>query len=247
MKSKFFKEYFTNYKGKELLKPIFYFDVYERYADKFRNKEVNFLEIGVFQGGSLDMWQAFLGEHASIYGVDINEETKRFEEEGYKIYIGDQGDVSFLEELVAQTPTFDMILDDGGHYPHQQIRSFITLFSHVKNGGIYIVEDVHTSYYPEYFGGYGSYYTFQNFSLQLTHLLNLINIHYSDGCHSSKELTSNLINVFGLTAQQAQYLFENIYSIHFYDSMIVFEKEDNCRNINENLVHKQRIEENFNE
>ena len=241
IKSKFFQEYFVNYAGKELLKPRFYFDVYERYGSSFRNKDVHFLEIGIYKGGSLDMWQSFLGSQATIYGVDIDPSVKSFEQEGYIIYIGDQSDKVFLESLKEQVPPLDIIIDDGGHYPQQQIRSFISLFPHVKDNGIYIVEDVHTSYYPQYYGGYGVYYTFQNFALQLTHLINLINIHYSDGCRSSKELTANLMNIFGLTAQEAQILFENIYSIHFYDSMIVFEKSDNCRNIKENLVKQQHI------
>lgn len=241
IKSPFFQAYFKDYKGKDLLKPPFYFDVYERYASPYRGKDIDFLEIGVFKGGSLDMWQAFLGSQASIYGIDINPSVQALEQEGYTIYIGDQADTTFLQSIKEKVPVLDIILDDGGHYPQQQIRSFVALFPHLKDNGVYIVEDVHTSYYPEYYGGYGVYYTFQNFALQLTHLLNLINIHYAHGCHSAKELTANLINIFGLTASDAQYLFENIYSIHFYDSMIVFEKVKNCRNIKENLVYQQHI------
>lgn len=242
IKSTFFQEYFRDYQGKELLKPRFYFDIYERYTSSYRGSDVHFLEIGVFKGGSLDMWHSFLGKQSTIYGVDIDPSVKEFEKEGYTIYIGDQADTTFLESIKQSVPHLDIILDDGGHYPHQQIRSFISLFPHLKDTGIYIVEDVHTSYYPQYYGGYGVYYTFQNFALQLTHLINLINIHYSNGCNSSKELTANLINIFGLTANQAQYLFENIYTIHFYDSIIVFEKVAKCRNIKENLIQQQHIQ-----
>lgn len=241
IESEFFKEYFTNYQGKELVKPVFYFDVYERYCSRYRGKESYLLEIGVFKGGSLDMWQAFLGKNAHIYGVDIDSSAQVLEEEGYTIYIGDQGDIAFLKTLQEQMPQLDIIIDDGGHYPHQQIRSLIALFPKLRNGGVYIVEDVHTSYYPQYYGGYGVYYTFQNFAFQLAHLINLINMHYSDGCHSSKELTANLINVFGVSASEAQVLFENIYTIHFYDSMVIFEKKEACRNIKVNLIQQQYI------
>ncbi|MGL4721890.1 MAG: hypothetical protein ACRCV3_01140 [Desulfovibrionaceae bacterium] len=241
MEDNFFTKYFENYNGKELLKPLFYFDVYTRYFSEYRGKQTVFLEIGVFKGGSLDMWKAFFGEEASIYAMDINPKTKDFESEGHIIFIGDQSDKAFLQTVVESMPMPHLILDDGGHYPKQQITSFLLLFRHLQENGIYIVEDTHTAYYPSYGGGYGALYTFHNFAFQLVHLLNLININSQRGCKSLPSLVRNLGSIYGLSGKEIEYLFENIYTIHFYDSMVIFEKRTNCRDIKNNLVDNQNV------
>ena len=78
---------------------IHYFDIYERHFSRFRNKEVVILEIGVFQGGSLQMWKEYFGDKAKIYGVDIEPQCKTLEEENVKIFIGSQSDRNFLRNL----------------------------------------------------------------------------------------------------------------------------------------------------
>ena len=241
MKEDFFSKYFENYEGKELLKPLFYFDVYTRYFSDYRGKENIFLEIGIFRGGSLDMWKAFFGEKTSIYAMDIDPKTKQFESEGHTIFIGDQADRAFLGTVVESMPSPHLILDDGGHYPKQQIISFLSLFKHLQENGVYIVEDTHTAYYSSYGGGYGALYTFHNFAFQLVHLINLININSPRGCKSLPSLVRNLGSIYGLTGKEIEYLFNNIYTIHFYDSMVVFEKRPHCRDIKVNLVDNQKV------
>lgn len=81
-----------------------YFDIYEQHFDRFRNKEIVVVEIGVSQGGSLQMWKQYFGDRAYIYGVDIDERCKQFEEENIQIFIGSQSDRKFLREIKAKIP-----------------------------------------------------------------------------------------------------------------------------------------------
>ncbi len=101
-----------------------YFEIYERYLAAFRNTPCVYLEIGVSQGGSLEIMRRYLGRDARIIGVDVSPDCKRLEQHGFEIMIGDQADTRFLRELAAHIGAADIIIDDGGHTPDQQITSF---------------------------------------------------------------------------------------------------------------------------
>lgn len=137
-----------------------YFSIYETHFSRFRNQRLRFLEIGVSQGGSLDMWKTYFGPRASIIGIDIDPAAKRFAGPQVEIIIGDQGDPTFLASLAAQVGDLDAILDDGGHRMDQQILTFEHLYPVLKDGGVYLCEDVHTSYDPSHGGGLGEPDTF---------------------------------------------------------------------------------------
>lgn len=62
-----------------LLKWFHYFDIYDKYFSKFRNADVVICEIGVCKGDSMQMWQNYFGKNATIIGIDINEECRKFE------------------------------------------------------------------------------------------------------------------------------------------------------------------------
>jgi hypothetical protein len=156
--------YFRNNQGRLIHKWNNYFDIYDKHFSKYRGKEVVIVEIGVFQGGSLQMWKNYFGGKAKIYGVDINPECKKFEEENIEIIIGSQSDRKFLKELVKKLPSIDILIDDGGHTFEQQIVSFEELFPYVKKDGIYLCEDTHTSYEMKYGGGHKRQGTFIEYS-----------------------------------------------------------------------------------
>lgn len=100
------------------------------------------------------MWQRFLHPGSTVVGLDIYPDCKQFEEDGIRIFIGDQSDQAFLESVIAAVGHADVIIDDGSHIPWHQIATFEYLFRHgLKEGGTYIVEDCHTSYWPRYGGG----------------------------------------------------------------------------------------------
>jgi len=124
---------------------IHYFPIYESIFSKFKEKKIKILEIGVLKGGSLKLWKDYFGESATVYGIDINPDSKQYESEGIEIFIGDQSDKDFLSRVVQQTGGFDIVIDDGAHTNFTVMNSFEALYEHTYS--YYIVEDVHALYW----------------------------------------------------------------------------------------------------
>jgi len=101
------------------------------------------------------MWQWWFGGRCTIYAVDVNPEARRHASSNVHVFIGDQANRTFWRELLASAPPFDFVLDDGGHTMVQQQVTFEETFLHLRDGGVFICEDTHTSYWPQYGGGLG--------------------------------------------------------------------------------------------
>jgi hypothetical protein len=136
-------QYFSEHKeGRGIWKFNHYFESYERHFSRFRGQEVHVMEIGVYSGGSLEMWQNYFGSRARIYGVDIEPRCKAYESESVRVFLGDQADRSFWKRFKQEVPVLDIVIDDGGHTPEQQIVSLEELLPHLRPGGAYLCEDV---------------------------------------------------------------------------------------------------------
>lgn len=155
MDSGFLHRYFLAQGERRLHKWMHYFDIYERHLRRFVGKAPRVLEIGVHGGGSLAMWRAFFGPESAIVGLDIDPACARFAGDGIAVVIGSQDDRSVLRALVADHGPFDVVIDDGSHINAHMIRSFETLYDTLDAHGLYLVEDVHTSYLPKYGGALG--------------------------------------------------------------------------------------------
>ena len=149
-----------NTDGRLMDKWVHYFDIYHRHFNRFRGQAITMVEIGVFNGGSLRMWRDYFGTTSTIVGVDINAECARYAEPGVQIVIGDQSDRGFLGELRARFPSISALVDDGGHHMHQQITTFEEMYPHLTSDGVYLCEDVHTSYHTHFGGKLGQADTF---------------------------------------------------------------------------------------
>jgi hypothetical protein len=132
-----------------------------------KRRPLRFLEIGVAQGGSLQLWRPFLGADAVIFGIDINPECKAVDNGDVHVRIGSQADPDFLRSVVAEMGGVDVVLDDGSHIASHQRVSFDTLFPLLSNHGLYAVEDLQTSYWRRWEGGYKQRNTFIEYSKQL--------------------------------------------------------------------------------
>ena len=130
-----------------------YFDIYHRHFQPSRNKPVTIVEFGVSQGGSLQMWKSYFGPQARIVGVDINPQCASLGEPQIEIVIGDQEDRQFLKSLANKVGDIDVLIEDGGHTMTQQIATFEELWPSIVDGGVFLMEDLHTSYWPKYDGG----------------------------------------------------------------------------------------------
>lgn len=197
--------YFENNTGRKIDKWLHYFEIYDRHFSRFRGKPIKILEIGVQSGGSLQMWKKYFGDEVQVIGVDIDPLCKKVEEDRITIYIGDQEDRKFLARLKEAIGEVDIVIDDGGHLMNQQIISFEELYPIVSPNGVYLVEDLLTSYIPNLGGGYQRKGTFIEYAKKLVDQLN---------AWHSREPSVFSVNEFTKTTK----------SVHFYDSIAVFEK-----------------------
>jgi Methyltransferase domain len=199
-------DYFENHEHRMIHKWMHYFEIYERHFQQFRHKPLSMLEFGVLHGGSLQMWKYYFGKEAKIYGVDINPRCAELAEEQIQILLGDQENRESLRSICRDLPKFDIILDDGGHTMKQQVITFEETWSHLKDGGIYLCEDLHTSYWPAFGGGFKLPHTFIEYTKQLI-----------DQLHAWYSPNAQL---------QVDSFTRSTFAVHYYDSMVIIEKRD---------------------
>jgi hypothetical protein len=137
-------EYFQHHKeGPGIWKWEHYFDIYHRHFAQFVGQQVHVLEIGIYSGGSLEMWRSYFGEKSHVYGVDIEGACKAYENEHVSVFIGDQADRTFWHTFRQSVAGIDILIDDGGHTPEQQQTTLEEMLPYLRPGGVYLCEDVH--------------------------------------------------------------------------------------------------------
>ena len=195
-----------------------YFEIYMKHFARYRDRPVRMLEIGVFRGGSLRMWKEYFHPDSTIVGIDVDKSCKAHEIPDKNVYvrIGSQADPNFLAEVNGEFGPFDIILDDGSHKTHHQIISFGALFrSALKDGGCYMVEDMHTNYWIKHVD---SPETFIELSKQMVDMLH-------EPYFNRKETNFRSGHADALQELELSYLSANLDSITFYDSIVVFDKK----------------------
>lgn len=119
-----------------------YDTIYENIFDPIRDSVKNILKIGVSKGASLKAWRDYF-ENAQIYGIDINKNTLIENEERIKIHIGNAQTKKDLDTyILSNNAKYDIIIDDGGHKLESQLISLFYLFPAIKDGGLYVIEDI---------------------------------------------------------------------------------------------------------
>jgi len=197
-----------------------YFDVYEENFSKFKGKDITFVEIGVFNGGSLEIWKKYFGPNARIIGIDINPECKKFEKDNIEIFIGNQSSTNFWKSFFEKVGMVDVILDDGGHTNLAQIITTVECVKNINDGGVLLVEDTCCSYISRY--NSSKKYNFLNFSKKIVDDINSnINLEWMD---LKKDFKFSLKKY--------------IYSTHFYESMVIFNINRKKTYLNEHCVNK---------
>jgi hypothetical protein len=134
-----------------------YLAAYQEHFSGRRTEVTTVLEIGVGGYGDVDkggeslrMWAEYF-PNAMIHGVDIHNKSA-IDTTRIKTHEGSQIDADFLDRLMQKTGAPDIVIDDGSHVNEHIIFTFEHLFPHVRPGGFYVIEDLATSYMPEYGG-----------------------------------------------------------------------------------------------
>lgn len=196
----------ATHRGHVMNKWQHYFEIYDRHFARFRDREITVLEIGVAGGGSLDIWRRYFGPKARLVGFDHNPDCKRFEAPGTRVFIGDQGDAAALERLAADIGPIDILIDDGSHLHAHQLITFRTLFKHIREDGLYVCEDLFSSYESgSYGGGVRKPGTFVEFLKELIDEMNAW--FWRNGVETESGGIAN-----------------TVHGMHFYPTLVVIEK-----------------------
>jgi SAM-dependent methyltransferase len=198
-----FAELFEGNEGRLVYKCPHYFPIYDRELGRHRGTSPTVLEIGVFHGGSLNIWKRYFGAGTTVVGIDIDPRCASLGGDDVHVRIGDQSDAEFLAQVSAEFGPFDVVIDDGSHLPRHQILSLDHLWPALAEGGTYLVEDLCTNYWTEYEGGPGAH-TFMDRVQALVHDINAFNSRSDDlvPSHWTREIVG----------------------MHVYDSVVVLEK-----------------------
>ncbi len=193
---------FASHSGRFVTKWQHYLPIYDRLFLQYKEKAPRLLEIGVLKGGSLQLWRQYFGPRATVFGIDIDQECSAYDGEAGQVRIGSQDDPEFLRKVVAEMGGLDIVLDDGSHVSRHMQASFETLFPLLSEGGLYVVEDTHACYWRDFEGGYRMRKSFIEFSKRIV----------DDLHHWYHPFEPGFSHI------------EQLVSVQFFDSMIVFEK-----------------------
>jgi hypothetical protein len=185
---------------------------YQRHLAPLRRRAITLLEIGVggYQdpragGESLRMWKAWF-PRARVFGLDLFDKSA-LQEDRIRIFQGSQDDPAVIERVVAETGPLDVVIDDGSHHNAHVRRTFELLFPHLREGGIYAVEDLQTSYWPR-FGG--------SLDPEAPHTSMTAFKRLADGLNHAERI-----------GHQPTFLDRNVRAVHFYHNLVFVERGPN--------------------
>lgn len=232
MSSKSLQQLYDEHTGHVSDKWSLYLSEYERIFHDFRDRQVCVLEIGVQNGGSLDIWSQYFENALVLIGCDINPECEHLSYEDARIHVitGDINKPETSEQVLGYCSTFDIVIDDGSHLSSDIVKSFIRYFPYVAEGGLFIVEDLHCSYWSQFQGGLFDPYSSISF---FKRLIDVINYEHWGVEKKRADVLSNILKKYGCEAVEPD--LSQIHSIEFINSMCVIRKAVATSN---NLGHR---------
>jgi len=201
-----------------------YTEHYQSYFRPFKQQQLSLLEIGVggykdpaAGGESLRMWKAFF-PRARIVGIDVEDKTI-FRAHRIDIRQCDQTDSEALIRLCDEYGGFDIVIDDGSHVNEHVIKTFRVLFPRLRRNGIYVVEDMQTSYWPTYGGGIGNPRSSMSFFKSLI-----------DGLNHAE---------YPVEDYTPDYFDQNIVEIAFFHNLVLIRKGENSSKSNQQDISRE--------
>jgi len=222
------QQFFADHEGKITDKWNLYIEEYERIFAPYRDRAIRLLEIGVQNGGSLEIWSKYFPNAGKIIGCDIDPKCGelKFCDERISVVVGDVNENDIKQKILQKTDAFDIIIDDGSHKSSDIIRSFALYFPYLTNEGTYIVEDLHCSYWNDYEGGLHNPYSAMSFFKRLADIINYE--HWRNG-KSINSLLSEYESNFQINFSDMDLL--NIHSIEFINSLCIIKKLPAKKNV----------------
>ena len=218
----------SSHEGKVSDKWESYLRQYDRILRPYRDESIDLLEIGVQNGGSLDVWATYFPKARKIIGCDINPKCGllAFEDERISVIIGDATDKAVIEQVSSMIETPEVIIDDGSHFSSEIVKTFASYFPILASDGVYVVEDLHCSYWREYEGGLFHPYSSMAFLKALADVLNYQ--HWGLDAPPMKVLRE-FFDKYGI--ELTEETLAQIHSIEFVNSLCIIKKREPAQNV----------------
>ena len=217
------KQTFLNHTEKMSDKWTFYINEWDRIFSPYHDLPINLFENGIQNGGSLEIWAKYFTNAKNIIGCDIDEKCRElsFTDPRIALFVGDANSDEIQKQVLDSAPKYDIIIDDGSHRSSDVIRSFCRYYPHIEYDGIYVIEDLHTSYWEEFEGSLFNPGSSMSF---LKHLADVVNHEHWRNNQSRAEFLSEFSKTLEISFSEADLL--SIHSIDFVNSLCILKK---CR------------------
>ena len=212
---------YADHTGKVSDKWSFYFTAYDRIFSEFRASPVRLFEIGIQNGGSLEIWSKYFPRAQKLVGCDINPDCARlsYEDPRIAVVVGDANSDAVQAAVLEHSPAFDVIIDDGSHRSSDIVKSFARYFPQLADGGVYVVEDLHCSYWREFEGGLFDPFSSMTFFKRLADIVS----HEHWNINKSRlEILGGFFSKYGF--QMPRDSVQHVRSIEFTNSLCVIRK-----------------------
>ena len=219
---------FAEHSGKGSDKWRLYVETYNDALNNLKDKPISLLEIGVQNGGGLEIWSKYFPCASRIIGCDIDEKcgSLKYTDERISVVIGDINNVETQEKIFGIESQFDLIIDDGSHTSNDIVKTFLDLFPKVKNDGIYIIEDLHCSYWAHYGGGLFDPNSSINF---LKLLVDVVNFQHWGNGYARSEILKSFFAIYKSDISEVE--LSKVHSVEFVNSICIIKKKEADRNL----------------
>ncbi|MGV8049474.1 MAG: class I SAM-dependent methyltransferase [Anaerolineaceae bacterium] len=228
------KQTFLNHTQKVSDKWTLYINEWDRIFYPYRDDPINLFEIGIQNGGSLEIWAKYFTNANKIIGCDIDEKCRElsFADPRIELLVGDANTDEIQEKVLEKAPKYDLIIDDGSHKSSDVIRSFSRYFPYLEDNGVYVVEDLHASYWQDFEGGLFDPTSSISFFKRLA---DIVNAEHWRNNQSREGYLSKFIDNLQISFSENDLY--RIHSIEFLNSVCIIKK----RRPDENVLGKRIV------
>jgi len=219
---------YQEHEGKVSDKWQIYLDVYDRVLNEYREQPVSMLEIGIQNGGSLELWAKYFESANVLVGCDIDEKCNQlsYTDERIHLIVDDANSAQAEKRILGITGSLDIVLDDGSHTSADIVKAFAKYFPYIKDGGVFIAEDLHCSYWKDWQGGvFHPLSSISFFKL----LADVINHEHWGVDQSTRDLLEAFSKEYGVSFDES--VLAHIHSIEFVNSLCIVRKKPAQKNI----------------
>ena len=226
--NKSLKQVFEEHNGKVSDKWSLYLDEWNQLFAPYQDQQIRLLEIGIQNGGSLEVWGKYFSKAEKIVGCDIDPkcEQLRYDDTRITVIVSDANSDDGESKIVQQAPTFDIVIDDGSHKSSDIVRSFARYFPHLNDSGFYVVEDLHSSYWEDFEGGLHNPLSAMAFFKRLA---DIVNYEHWRNNKPRGILLTKFVMEFGIEFDEFD--LTRIHSIEFINSLCIIRKLSSDKNV----------------